>query len=170
MDPSTTVNQPVYTFTPSQKAGKVSAPNIQTYISAEQQKPGGAFNAAVAAADAAARTSSPTQGKSIQDYVQANRNVFDFVAANLSAGESVSDYENGASGSSASSSSSTDSASAGIQSLGNSSTSKSFQDYLNQAEGAAGSSSASASSQADLADGKSIQDYFSTATNKSTTP
>ena len=167
MEP-TGLNQPVYTYTPSVKAGKVAAPNIQTYIAGEKIAPGSQFNAAVAAADQAARASSTVTGKSISDYIAANRNVFDIQpAANLADGKSVADYQNGADG--ASSSSSSSSAAAGIQSLGDNTTNKSFQDYLNQAEGASSSSSSSAS-QADLADGKSIQDYFNAARGASTTP
>ena len=165
MEP-TNLNQPVYTYTPSVKAGKVAGPTIQTYIAGETLAPGGQFNAAVAAADQAARASSPVQGKSVTDYIAANRGVFNIQAANLSAGETVADYQNAAEG--ASSSSSTASAAAAIQSLGDSSTSKSFQDYLSQAEGKATSSSAA--SQADLAEGKTIQNYFSAAEGGSTTP
>lgn len=158
MDP-TNLNQPVYTYTPSIKAGKVAAPNIQTYIAGENLAPGSQFNAAVAAADQAARASSTIQGKSVTDYIAANRNVFNIQAANLSDGESVAAYQNAAD--SSSSSSSANSTAQSIQSLGNNSTSKSFQSYINQAEGNAGSSSPT--SPADLADGKSLQDYFSAA-------
>jgi hypothetical protein len=99
MDP-TNLNQPVYTYTPSVKAGKVAAPNIQTYISAEKAGVSGVgsqFNAAVAAADEAARAGSTVQGKSITDYIAANRSVFDISsAANLADGKSVADYQNAA--------------------------------------------------------------------------
>jgi len=168
MDP-TSLTGPVYTYSLSVKANKVSGSSIRDYIDANTQ-PGAAFNQAVAAADEAARASSAVKGKSIQDYVAANRGVFNFTASangNDGQGKSIEQYVSGESGSSAASSASS---AALLSQLTNTGTEqgKTFQDYLNSAEGTASSTASSAAATAEQqaagsTTGKTIQNYFSAA-------
>jgi len=175
MEP-TSLTGPVYTLSPSVKASKASGSSIRDYIDPANQQPGSAFNQAVAAADAAARASSPTQGKSVQDYVAANRSVFNFTASANGAngdGKSVADYRAGASGeASAASSSSSSAIDSLIPSLGDTTQGETVQNYVNAAEGKASSAASSASTAAQSAAGSSagmtIQQYFAAAQGTTT--
>ena len=149
MEP-TSLTGPVYTYSLSVKANKVSGSSIRDYIDANTQ-PGAAFNQAVAAADEAARASSAVKGKSIQDYVAAHRGVFNFATSangNDGQGKSIEEYVSGESASSAASSSSSASSAALLSQLTSTGTEqgKTFQDYLNSAEGTASSTASSAAS------------------------
>jgi len=169
---------PVYTLSPSVKASKAAGSSIRDYIDPVSQQPGSAFNQAVAAADAAARAGSTVQGKSVQDYVAANRGVFNFAASANGAhgdGKSLADYQAGAGGAaaSASSSSAIDSL---VPSLSDTTQGETVQSYVNAAAGKASSAASSASSAAAPAEqkaagstaGMTIQQYFAAAQGTTT--